>query len=212
MSEAQESDLEQDGLRDFDKLWDYGDPAGTEKKFREVLERVSKAETPDPAYVAVLKTQLARARGLQGDFDGAHAILDEVKRDLRETDQVAHLRLLLERGRALRSSGNPNKAKPVFLDAWEKGRRWNQDYHAVDAGHMVALAVKGDDALAWNVKTIEYAKKSRSKRVRGWCGSLYINLAWTYHDTEEYEKAFECFAESLKIRNLTPKPPLSSRP
>src|SRR5205809_4269353 len=45
-------------MADFDKLWDYQDPAGTEKKFRELLPAAEAAG--DASYVAELLTQIAR--------------------------------------------------------------------------------------------------------------------------------------------------------
>src|SRR5262245_14273768 len=44
-------------------LWDYGDPAGAEKRFREALEKAERAE--DRALAVVLRTQVARAQGLR---------------------------------------------------------------------------------------------------------------------------------------------------
>jgi hypothetical protein len=51
---------------DFDKLWNFNDPAESERKFR--------ALPPD----AEVQTQIARAQGLQRKFDEAHKTLDAV--------------------------------------------------------------------------------------------------------------------------------------
>ena len=97
----------------FDALWNYGDPAGTEAKFRALLPRAQ--ASGDAGYELELLTQIARAQGLRGDFDAAHATLDAVERRLLERDMpVACVRYLLERGRVFNSSGKPDRAMPLF--------------------------------------------------------------------------------------------------
>ena len=58
---------------DFDKLWDFNDPAATEQTFRALLPRA--AGSGDESYRAQLLTQIARAQGLQRKFDEAHGEL-----------------------------------------------------------------------------------------------------------------------------------------
>ncbi|MEE8106182.1 MAG: hypothetical protein V3T86_11670 [Planctomycetota bacterium] len=185
--------------RDFDQFGTWGQAPEAEKKFREHLQKVEEIAEPD--YLAELLTQLARARGLQRGFDDAHEILDRVEKMLRPKDKVARVRYLLERGRALRSSKKPAEARPLFLEAWKLGREIGAEFHAVDAGHMVALVVEPDEALAWNEKTAEYAMQSKHKRVRTWCGALYNNIGWTYHNgKKDYEKALGFFERALVVR------------
>src|SRR5690242_9943799 len=116
--------------RDFDGLWDYNDAAGTEKKFRELLPKA-----PDDAYRLELNTQIARAMGLQRKFDDAHKALDEVEASLKPGMDRLKVRYLLERGRVFNSSGEKDKARPLFLEAWELGQRSAEDGLAVDAAH-----------------------------------------------------------------------------
>ncbi len=73
-----------DTILDFDQLWNYNDPAGTEQKFRALLPNAETGD--DPSYYAQLLTQLARTLGLQRKFDEAHQILDQVETML--TDDV----------------------------------------------------------------------------------------------------------------------------
>ena len=60
----------------LDNLWDFGDPAGSEARFREHLGHVH----PDGTDAGKLATQLARALGLQGRFAEANAVLDGIDR------------------------------------------------------------------------------------------------------------------------------------
>src|SRR5436189_9523 len=108
-------------LPEFDSLWDFDDPAGTEARFREKLP--SAVESGDRPYHAELLTQIARAQGLQRQFPDAHNTLDRVLDLLPLARPRARIRYLLERGRVFNSSKEPDKAWPLFLEAWELGQQ-----------------------------------------------------------------------------------------
>src|SRR5260221_13304132 len=104
-------------LPDFDALWNYDQPAETERAFRDILQQTeSKAPL---AYRLQLLTQVARTQGLQRRFADAHATLDEVQAHLGDGLILPRVRYLLERGRVFNSSGQPDQARPLFLDAWQ---------------------------------------------------------------------------------------------
>jgi hypothetical protein len=81
-------------LPEFDSLWNYDDPAGTESKFRELLPRAKAAG--DDGYLAELLTQIARAQGLQQKFEDANATLDQADALIRPEMKTARVRSLLE--------------------------------------------------------------------------------------------------------------------
>src|SRR5947209_14337771 len=101
---------------DFEALWNYQDPAGTEAAFRELLPAAG--ERGDAGYLAELLTQIARCEGLQRRFDEAHATLDEVRQLLSKATPRAHVRYLLERGRVHNTAGEADSAKDDFRAAW----------------------------------------------------------------------------------------------
>ncbi len=181
---------------DFDDLWDYGDPAATETKFREVL--AGSAEQPAD-YVLQLKTQIARTHSLRGQFDEAHAVLDDVEQALPDAPSVARVRYLLERGRTFNSAGDRDKARALFLHAWLMAGELKEDAHAVDAAHMIAIA-DPDAAMEWNTKALELAESSSNPRAAKWKGSLYNNIGWTHHDAGRYEEALAIFERALAFR------------
>lgn len=185
-------------ILDFDKQWNYGDPAASEAAFRKHLPEAEK--NAGSSYHLQLLTQIARAQGLQRKFDDAHATLDSVEKCLDESQAVVKVRYLLERGRVFNSSGKPDQAKPLFLQAWETGQAAGEDFYAVDAAHMMGIVTAGDDALAWNLKALQRAEQSNSPRARNWLGSLYNNIGWTYHDQGRYDKALELFEKALTFR------------
>jgi tetratricopeptide (TPR) repeat protein len=185
-------------LPNFDEWWDYGDPAGTEVKFRELLPAAK--GSGDASYHAQLLTQIARTLGLQRKFEEAHRILDEVEAMLTDELTVPRIRYLLERGRVFNSSGEGDKSKPLFLQAWELGVKSKEDFYAVDAAHMLGIVEPPEKQLEWNAKAIELAEKSENQRARGWLGSLYNNTGWTYHDLKQYDKALESFEKALRFQ------------
>lgn len=178
-------------LPDFDKWWDYSDPAGTEVKFREQLSKVSFKQAPE--YQLELRTQIARTLGLQQKFTEANALLDEVEADLKPEYKIATIRYLLERGRTLNSSGSSAESKQYFLEAYELGKMSGADFYTIDAAHMLGIVETPSQQLLWNEIAMALAEKSSDERAQGWLGSLYNNLGWTYHDLEDFEKALDIF-------------------
>ena len=184
-------------LPDLHKLWNYQKPDETEKTFRDLLPRAE--ASGDKGYTLQLWTQIARALGLQGKFDAAHKVLDDVEKELTDKTRVARVRCLLERGRVFNSSRHPDKARPLFEKAWDLGREYRTDDYAVDAAHMMAIVAAPEDKLAWNIKAMERAEQSDEPRARGWLGTLYNNIGWDYHEQGEYAKALEVHRKCLEV-------------
>ena len=192
-------------LPNFDKLWDYNDPEKTGKAFEELLPIAESAGNHD--YHAQLLTQIARTHSLRRQFDVAHGILDDVEtlivnidNPLNDVTQTTRVRLLLERGRTFNSAGDTDTARPLFKEAWELARQAGEDYHAVDAAHMLGICEPADASLMWNNRAMEAAESSDDPHVKSWLGPLYNNAGWTYHDAGEYEKALERFEKGLTWR------------
>lgn len=181
-------------LPDIDALWDYHAPAETEVKFRAVLPEAQ--ASGDVNYHAELLTQIARTLSLRRQFDDAHTLLDQVETMLTPDTSQARVRYLLERGRTYNSSKQIDKARPLFMEAWELGARIQADFYAVDALHMLAIVDSGETALQWNLKAVEYANASPQARPKKWLGSLYNNIGWAYHDMGDFESALTIFQKA----------------
>lgn len=191
-------------LPDFDRLWNYGDPAATEAKFRELLPAAVKSG--DLEYLLQLKTQIARTLGLQGKFGEAHALLDSVEAGLRPERSVARVRYLLERGRVLNSGGAPGKARPFFAEAFEQGKAAGADFHAIDAAHMMGIVEPPEKQVEWHERSLELARKSADRRAQGWTGTILHNYGFTLLDLGRAEEALGRFRESLEVRKGQGKP------
>jgi tetratricopeptide (TPR) repeat protein len=145
-----------------------------------------------------LLTQIARAQGLQRKFKEANQTLSEVNSLLTDQTKIAHIRYLLESGRIHNSSGNPEKAKSYFLEAWKFGNENKLDLYAIDAAHMMGIVTLPEKQLEWNLKALELTEKTEDKRAKGWLGALYNNIGWTYFDMKNYPKALELFQKGLQ--------------
>lgn len=182
-------------MLDVDQYWNYNEPESTESKFKELLPDISFEEHPDEHLQ--LLTQIARTLGLQQKFTEAHQQLDEVEKKLSDETAIASIRYLLERGRTFNSSNNKDQALPLFVQAWELALEHHADFHAVDAAHMVAIVEAPENQLEWNERAMNLAEKSEDPRSKGWLGSLYNNIGWTYHDLGQYEDALAVFEKGF---------------
>ena len=183
---------------EFDALWNYADPQATEQKFRALLHVAEASEIP--GYYAELLTQIARTKGLQREFDSAHRLLDSVEPMLGGLGPRPRVRYLLERGRTLNSSGQPELAAPLFQQAWELAVANSLDFFTVDAAHMLAIVAPTDEQMGWNLKAIQVAEQSSDPRARRWLGSLWNNMGWTYFDQKKYDSALAMFESALEFR------------
>jgi tetratricopeptide (TPR) repeat protein len=181
----------QDGrMIDPTPLWDFDDPAGSQLRFEKA------ASTAEGADRLVLMTQVARALGLQERYDDAHAILD----DLATNDPEVVARVSLERGRLLRSAGEPDEARPHFEAAAASARADGLDVLLVDALHMVALVAPPEQQLALNEEALAVARGSATPAARDWDASLLNNIGMAHADAGDFGAALVAFEEALASR------------
>ena len=190
-------------LFDFDTLWDYEHPDRTETIFRQLL--LNEEANADPSYHLQLLTQIARSQALQRHFAEADATLDQVEPHLTANLVQATIRYRLERGRVLNSSGHPEDARAWFQQAWELAQEQGEDFYAVDALHMLAIAAPLAEKNNWNSMALQVAEASTDERARGWAGSLYNNMGWTYHDQRDYERALDLFQKAVHFSEVQGK-------
>jgi tetratricopeptide (TPR) repeat protein len=183
---------------EFDKLWNYSDPALTEKTFQEIY--LKSKETESNTYLAQLLSQIARSQGLQGNFDAGFKTIIAAEEISEENDRLAEVRILLETGRLNNSSGSRETAREFFWEAKELAVAEGFDLYAIDAVHMLGIVDPPEKQLEWNMLAIEMTEETDDKRAKGWLGPLLNNTGWSYFDLGEYDKALELFRKSLKWR------------
>lgn len=166
----------------LDTLWDFADPAGSADRFRREREGAGLIAA------AELATQLARALGLAGDGDAAAAELDSIAVD----DPVVAIRIALERGRLLNSSGRQDEALRFFREALETAAERGEDFLAADAAHMLALADPGHSA-EWTARGIRVVEGTGDDRTKRWGIALHNNRGWALHDEGRFAEALAEF-------------------
>jgi tetratricopeptide (TPR) repeat protein len=192
VSTAPDVPLSADAL---DRLWDFDDPAGSERRLR-----VAASEAGSAVTAAELTTQVARALGLQGRFDEADALLDSTP-GTTLTHPAVSVRVDLERGRLRNSAGDTGPAAVLFRRALDTARAAGLEFLSADAAHMLAIA-EPDRAEQWTAQGLAIAEASADPRCRRWAGSLHNNLGWTRQDAGDPAGALREFEAALSAYRL----------
>jgi len=177
-------------------VWDFDDLDASQRRFEELLQ----LEASDSARGDIL-TQLARVEGLRERFEAGEALVAEA-----EALGGASARVLLERGRLRRSSGDREEALPLFESAFALALEAGDEFIAVDAAHMAAMAAADREGMVtWAERGIEIAERSDEPDVRYWLGPLLNNLGWEYYGASEHEAALDAFYRALAARESDPR-------
>jgi tetratricopeptide (TPR) repeat protein len=176
-------------------LWDFDDLDATDARLREQLAH----EETDAGRAEVL-TQLARVCSLRDDFYGCEELLQQAE-SLAAEDGLVHVRVDLERGRKLRSSGEGAAAALLFESAFAQASEVGEFFFAGDAAHMVAISVP-EKMFEWTQRGLELAEVQPDAAY--WAGPLLNNLGWHYFEQGDYERALEVFERALEARRRDP--------
>lgn len=186
---------------DIDSFWEYSDPAASEARFRSALDQAKGDDRLE------LLTQIARTHSLRRDFTQAHRLLDEVEPQLATAGAAPRVRYLLERGRSFNSAGDKERAKPLFIEAWQIASANGLDGLAVDAAHMVPIVVGGAEGADWTRRGVELARRSTDAKARALLPALLNNHAWNLHDEGRHAEALPVFREAETAWLATGKQP-----
>ena len=180
-------------------LWDFDDPSGSEARFRAAAARSSGTER------LLALTQAARAVGLQDRFADGHALLDEVAAAGAADREVA-VRTALERGRLVRSAGEPAAGRRWFEEAAEGAAGAGLERLHLDALHMLALDVPPAESVARHLAALAVARSATAADARDWDASLLNNLGMAYHDLGDLPAALAAFEQALAARQRIGSP------
>lgn len=187
---------------DVRALWDFADPAGSEERFRAALAGAG----GDDALI--LRTQIARTRGLRGDFDGARALLAEMEPHLATAGAEARAWHALELGRTWSSAAHDpasqtHEARAAARDAYERclaiARAAGLDPLAIDGVHMLAFVDtapedgirRADEGLAIALASADPAARRWEATLRNNRGVALAELGRHAESLAEYERALE---------------------
>ena len=158
-------------------LWDFADPALSGQRFAEFAQRAIDAGLDELAALA--KTQIARSLGLQQAFEEGFILIETIKSQYPNPKGELAVRLGLEHGRLLNSSGKREESVSILITAWDEARRVELDGLAVDAAHMLGIVLDGLDGMSWNERALELAVASQQPAANKWKGSLFNNMGWS---------------------------------
>jgi hypothetical protein len=182
---------------DLDPLWDFQDPALSEKRFRAALTGASADDR------IILQTQIARTYGLRRDFTTAREVLVSIEGEVAGASPEAQARYHLELGRthasathdaASRTAANRANARTRFQRAFDIAERAQLDYLAIDALHMMPFVeTEPSKQIEWNERAVAFAERSSQPDARRWLGSLRNNIGYAKHLAGDYEGALREF-------------------
>ncbi len=186
----------------FDELWDFGDPARTEARFRAVL----RDPRVDPALGFEIETQIARTLGLRREFDAARTLLDTLVARIAGDWGRPRARWLLERGRtyasAIHADDRPT-AMQLYRGAWRLALAHGEERLAIDAAHMLAIvAPTMQEQEHWMREGLAVARSARDPKARRWQGTLWHNLGMSYHDAQRHRDAVDAFRQAVAARTV----------
>jgi tetratricopeptide (TPR) repeat protein len=177
-------------------LWDFDDLDASQQRLHARLEQ----ETTDSGRAEVL-SQLARVESLRGDFDACELLLRDAEA-IAGSSVVAKVRIDLERGRKLRSSGDGEAAVPLFEAAFARARESGEYLLAGDAAHMVAIS-DPERMVEWTGRGLELAESEPDAAY--WAGPLLNNLGWHHFESGDFDEALVVFVRALEARARDPQ-------
>ena len=187
---------------DLEPLWDFGDPALSESRFRAAL---ATAKGDD---ALILETQIARTYGLRRDFQRARQILQAM--DVGQAGSEPRIRHALELGRTYASAAHPKesqtaeakaRARVLYVQAFELARKEKFDALAIDAVHMLAFVdTEPVDQLKWAQEGLALVESSAQPAAKRWEASLRNNAGYALHQLGRYEEALAQFEQALALR------------
>lgn len=183
---------------DIDRLWDYDQPQQSEQRFRTALQSLTDPASDDALS---LRTQIARTYSLTRRYAEAHAELDAIGPALAKAGAEPKVRALLERGRTLRSAGDPTTSRPLFEAAFRQADAAGLVVLAADALHMLPLvapdaATGADDTR----RLLDYVRGREGRAMRAWEAVALNNLGVALNDQGRTAEALPLFEQGLALR------------
>ncbi len=195
---------------DLQALWDYADPAASERRFRDAL---TGAKGDDEL---ILHTQIARSHGLRRDFERARTILRDVEPRLAAAGPEARIRHALEWGRTFASATHPKDAvtddhRAEARRAWQRAlataREHRLDALAIDAIHMFAFVDTAPaDQLKWGREALTLAQRSSQPAAQRWEASIQNNVGYALHQLGRHDEALTHLRAAIPLRDAQGKP------
>ena len=109
------------------------------------------------------------------------------------------VRYLLERGRALNSSGS-RSAPCRFSPMRSRSPSASTTSSTRSTPPTCSASRRPAERLAWNLKALALAEAAADTRARDWRASLYHNIGWTWFDDGDALRALDFWQKALAMR------------
>ena len=195
---------------DVNALWDFGQPALSEQRFRAALATAHGDEA------LILKTQIARTWGLRRDFERARHVLAQVEPQLNGAGAEAQVRYWLELGRTYSSVAHDDtsqtddakaRARTAYGNALALAKAAQLDSLAIDTLHMLASVDRTPaDELKWADQALAVMAASTQADAKHWEGSLRNNRGYALQQLGRYDEALADFELALAAREKQGRP------
>ncbi len=195
---------------DLPALWDFANPALSEKRFRAALP----AASPDDQLI--LLTQIARTHGLRRDFSTARQLLTDLVPQIATASPEARIRYHLELGRTYSSMTHTPESQSLeaitharinWQTAITLARSANLDALTIDAIHMMAtLDTAPADQHKWGLEALRVVESSSQPGARLWEASIRNNIGYALHLLARNEEALAEFKTALALRQKQGNP------
>ena len=167
----------------LDELWDFDDPAGSAERFRDRARRTRLRRgrgARDTAWRGHSGWPAARTRRSRCSTDWTPGIL--WSRSAPDSSGAA----------SPNSAGDAAAAVPHFEQAFDEAVVAGEEFLAIDAAHMLAIA-DPDRAGEWAARGLELAASAADPRARRWGIALHNNLGWLHFDADRLQEALTEF-------------------
>lgn len=188
---------------DLQALWDFGQPARSEQRFREALRT---AEGDD---ALILKAQIARTWSIRREYRQALLTLSEIEPALGRAGPEARTHYFLEVGRTFASATHrPEEltlharamAREAYSRALGLARSSGLDALAIDALHMFAFVdTDPQDGLRWADEALAIAVRSAQRDARRWEATLRRNRGVALNQLGRHDEALAEFRRALPL-------------
>ena len=109
---------------------------------------------------------------------------------------------LVNQGMEMEQENKIEFAKILYLQAWDEAMN---DQEKCVAAHFVARQQDNpEDALKWNIESLNYANKVSTEEVKSYYPSLYLNIGKSYEELGNNNEAEKYYNLALdKIHDLS---------
>ena len=189
---------------DLASLWDHGNPALSEQRFRAALQTA----TGDDRII--VQTQIARTFVFRKQFAQARAVLADLAPTIAAAGPEARTRYYLELGRTFasgqhqswdRTAETTTLARRNFEQALATAKAAQLDGLAVDAIHMfVFVDTAPADQFKWNLAALALVEASSQPAAKRWEATIRNNTGFALHTLGRYQEALDQFQQALALR------------